>query len=112
MTARNGLIYGIAGRTLFAFDPETREVKMRRELPFSGAIYNAMEQGPDGNLWGVASSGIFRIDPDTSDAAMVATAPKRITAGFAQRGGEIYFVSNAEVWRWTVPGVSGAKRRK
>src|SRR5437867_2566033 len=78
VTARNGLIYGIAGRALFALNPETREMKMRRELPFSGAIYNAMEQGPDGNLWGVASSGIFRIDPDTSDAVIVAIAPKRI----------------------------------
>jgi hypothetical protein len=101
ITAPNGLVYGIAGRTMFVFDPASREVKHRGELPFSGGVYNAITVGPDSKLWGLASTGIFRIDPETNEVAMIARPPKTITAGFAMSGRTIYFVCGPEVWRWT-----------
>ena len=105
IAAPNGLLYGIAGRTLFVFDPAAREIKVRKQLPFSRTIYNAIAVGPDRKLWGLAAAGIFRIDPETNDAVLIASAPKPVTAGFALRDGKIYFASNAEVWRWTLPGL-------
>ncbi|MCX6622103.1 MAG: hypothetical protein NTY38_13750 [Acidobacteria bacterium] len=103
ITARNGLVYGIGGKTLFVFDPAARQIVDRKELPFSRIIYNATANGEDGKLWGLCAEGIFRIDPETREAAIVARPPHRITAGFAMRGRTIYVVSDAEIWSWTRP---------
>ena len=72
-------------------------------MPFRRPIYNAITVGPDGQLWGLAAKGIFRIDLATSEGALVAEAPKPVTAGFALRDGSIYLACNAELWRWTLP---------
>ena len=112
-TAPNGLVYGIAGRVMFVFDPQAREIRERRALPFSGAIYNSVDLGPDGRLWGLASTGIFTIDPATNDIALVARSPEPITAGFAIDDQAIYYVSGTSVWRYVMaPPVDGATTRK
>ncbi len=103
IAAPNGLVYGIAGRTMFVFDPASRAIKLRKPVPFPGAIYNAVALGPDGRIWGLASNGVFAIDTGNSEIAMVAESPKKMTAGFALDGRTIYMVSNAELWRWRIP---------
>jgi hypothetical protein len=121
IVAPNGLIYGVAGRTLpavdvekkattppkgaqsvvFAFDPVKKEVSTQKVAPFTGVIYNSVKVGADGKIWGLASTGIFTIDPTTNDISIVASSPTHITGGFAMLGNTIYFTSEAEIWSWT-----------
>jgi len=103
----NGLIYGIAEggqrperAVLFAFDPVKKQVVLRADAPFPGVVYNAAAIANDGTIWGLATTGIFRIDTGTNQVSLVASSPKRITAGFVKRGKDIYFASGAEIWRW------------
>ena len=100
ITAPNGLVYGIAGSTLFAFDPQSKQVVNRQKLPFSGMPYNSVALGPDGRIWGLAGEGIFAIDTKTNTASLVARSPEHITAGFDLRDGAIYFVSGSTVYRY------------
>lgn len=100
IAAPNGLIYGFAGRVLFAFDPESREVRFTRPSTFT-PVYNSIEVGPDGNLWGLATAGIFNIDLKTDEVRLAVRTPRPVTAGFAMEGNSVYYVSGAEVWRWT-----------
>jgi len=111
ITAPNGLIYGIAGHlngsagnTLFVFDPVSRKVTSLGELPFSSPIYNSVTLGKDGKIWGLAETCIFAIDPKSNKVSLVAHSPERITGGFAMRNGEIYFVSGATIYRYTMYG--------
>lgn len=100
ITAPNGLVYGIAGDSLFTFDPKTRQVGNVHKLPFSDLPYNSVGLGPDGRIWGLASEGIFAIDTKTNSASLVARSPERITAGFDLRDGAIYFASGSAAYRY------------
>jgi hypothetical protein len=100
ITASDGLIYGIAGGTLFVFDPETRAVKDSRPMPFSGSVYNSVAPGPDRRLWGLYSEGIFAINTKTHDVVLVAKSPEKITGGFAVRDGAVYLICGAAVYRY------------
>jgi hypothetical protein len=100
ITASNGLVYGIAGRVMFVFDPQARAIRERRALPFTSAVYNSLDIGPDGRIWGLASTGIFTIDPATNNIRMEALAPESITAGFAIDDQAVYYVSDTAVWRY------------
>jgi hypothetical protein len=100
VAAPNGLVYGLANRTMFVFDPAARQVKHRVEIPFQEGIYNAAAVGHDGRIWGLASEGIFVIDTAKDDVAIFARSPKPITAGFAMSDRAIYFACGPEVWRW------------
>ncbi len=101
ITASNGLVYGIGGRTMFVFDPETRRIVDRKPVPFRKPIYNAIANGGDGQLWGVCGEGVFRIRPENNEIELVAHAPSPITAGFAMQGATIYYVSGSGIWSWT-----------
>jgi hypothetical protein len=96
------MVYGIAGNTLFVFDPEARAIKDRKPLPFSGNIYNSVALGPDGRIWGLAQEGIFSIDTQTNQVILVAKAPEKITGGFELRDGFIYFVSGPSIYRYRI----------
>lgn len=109
IAAPNGLVYGIAGESLFAFDPQSRQIVSRHKLPFTGLPnnaprpampYNSVALGPDGRIWGLAGEGIFAIDTKTNTASLVARSPQRITAGFELRDGAIYFASGPAVYRY------------
>jgi hypothetical protein len=100
ITAPNDRVYGIAGPYLFVFDPKTRQVTRPKRLPFRHPVSNSVALGPDGRIWGLASDGIFVIDPKTDEASLVAKSPAPITAGFGMKDGAIYFVCDADVYRW------------
>jgi hypothetical protein len=66
----NGLLWGIAGGSLFAFDPQSRRTV--RSVPLYdfayGNIYlkpNVLRFHRDGYLYGTAAGAIFRFDPRT-----------------------------------------------
>lgn len=65
VASRDGLVYGMAGETLFVFDAARRQVVERKKMPFRAAIYNAVAAGPDGRIWGLTREGVFVIDPET-----------------------------------------------
>ena len=131
IAAPNGLIYGIAGRTIaavevgkkattvpkgtqsvvFAFDPAKREVSMRKIAPFSGVVYNSVAMGADGKIWGLAPAAIFAIDPKDNDIFLVASSPTHITGGFEMLGNRIYFTSGAEVWSWKMAAKAREKAK-
>ncbi|NWJ41651.1 MAG: PQQ-like beta-propeller repeat protein [Geothrix sp.] len=105
--APNGLLYGIGGRTWFAFDPDRRALLFRKELPFpGGTVYSSVQLGADGRIWGLAghpAAGIFAIDPATQTMQVVARPPKPITAGMVIKGGFLYFASGSELYRYEMP---------
>ncbi|MDR3677631.1 MAG: hypothetical protein P4N24_19275 [Acidobacteriota bacterium] len=100
LIAVNGRVFGMAGRTLFVFDPLTRQVIHRSQVDFS-AIYNSVAVGPDGKIWGLSPKGIFQIDPATYQVTLVASAPGRVTAGFAMDSTGIYYASHCSLYRYT-----------
>jgi hypothetical protein len=102
ITAPNNLVYGIADRTLFAFDPEERKIVSKQELSFSTPIYNSAALGPDGRIYGLAPEGIFAIDTISSHAGLIAQSPVKVTGGFAIRDREIYFISGSTIYRYTM----------
>jgi hypothetical protein len=100
ITAPNGLVYGIAGDTLFVFNPQTRQVISRQRLQFTEPIYNCVAIGNDGRIWGLAADGIFAIDTKRNDAKLVVHIPQKITGGFGLHNGAIYFISGSAVYRY------------
>ena len=112
VTASDGLIYGIAvshggvaavsqgSSTLFAFDPNSRQIVSREPLPFHDVIYNGMGLLPNKTIIGLAQEGIFTVDETTHNARLIAHSPVKITGGFDLRDGEVYFISNSEIYRY------------
>lgn len=103
ITAPNGLVYGIAGNTLFEFNPQTEQITNSQVLPFSNFIFNSASVDDTGRVWGLAESGIFMIDTSTFCADLIASAPLQITGGFAMSAGKIYFISGPSIYSYTVP---------
>lgn len=103
---RNGLVYGIAGNTMFVFDVSSKSISVRKGLPFpGGTLWASLAEGRDGRIWGLAGhpqAGIFAISPASNEVELVARAPKPITAGFAIRGRDMYFASGATIYRFTI----------
>ena len=102
ITAPNNLVYGVAGNTLFEFDPATKTITRKTALPFSGVIYNCVSLDGTGKIWGLAHSGIFTIDPKTFKALLIAKAPVPITGGFAMKDGKVYFTSGSSIYQYTM----------
>jgi hypothetical protein len=100
ITAPNGQVYGIAGDTLFVFDPSDRKVISKQKLPFSKPIYNSVALGSDGRIWGLAEEGIFAIDTKHNTVDLVARSPVKISGGFALRDGAVYFISGTTIYRY------------
>jgi hypothetical protein len=103
----NGLLYGIAGHTWFAIDPNARSLVFKKDLPFpGGTIYSSLQLGADGRIWGLAghpAAGIFTIDPATQIMQIEARAPKPITAGTALKDGYLYFACGSDFYRYALP---------
>jgi streptogramin lyase len=102
VTAPNGLVYGIAGRTLFEFNPKTRQITNRQALPLSRLPYNSAFVDSTGRMWALAQNGIFMIDTKTFKASLVANAPAPITGGFAVKNGKIYFICGSSIYSYTM----------
>jgi outer membrane protein assembly factor BamB len=102
IAAPNNLIYGVAGDTLFEFNPNTRKITGRRSLPFSEAIYNSVIVDKAGTIWGLAKEGIFTVDTRTLKVQLVDRSPVPITGGFAMHDGKIYFIAGSSVYAYTM----------
>jgi streptogramin lyase len=108
IAAPNGLVYGIAGDTLFAFNPATSKIVETLKLPFASPmagpnpLYNSVSVDAAGRIWGLTQDGIFRIDTKSFKAQLIARSPHKITGGYAVRNGKIYFISASAVYSYTM----------
>jgi hypothetical protein len=103
VVAPDGLVYGLADRTPFAFDPATREVVWASARQLDGEpLFNSAAVGPDGRVWGLSDAGIFKIEPNGSGARMVSAGPERITAGFVLDDRDIFYASGSTVYRYHI----------
>ena len=104
ITTRKGMVYGIAisgeEHTLFAFDPQTGHIVSRKSTPFRNVVYNGIGVTSSGRIVGLAEEGIFTIDEAKGEARWLAKTPMKITGGFGIRDNAVYFVSNAQVYRY------------
>ena len=73
--ARNGLLYGIAGGSYYAFDPRQRKVVFTGSLPVKSPRFPELSDepaGPRGLIYGVGDAAVFAIDPADHSARIIA----------------------------------------
>jgi hypothetical protein len=97
----NGLIFGFAGNTPFAFNPGQPVVIPMGSGPVNSPIYASLSVAPDGRIWGLQPDALFVIDPGQRQVSVLAHAPCEITAGAGMIGRSYYFACGAAVWRYT-----------
>jgi streptogramin lyase len=101
----NGLIYGLAGRKYYAFDPASRKVVQVGDVPFEGRFgYPALwdfPAGPDKLVYGIGGSSVFVIDPKNHAMRVLAKHPSlAATYGIlAREDGSVYYGSGSNLWR-------------
>jgi len=99
----DGLVYGLAGDTLFVLDGELERVLSASPHGLGAVVYNALGAGPGGRLYGVSSRGVFTVDTETQQTRMLAEYPDGISGGFAIRGSRVYFISGPRIVSYELP---------
>ncbi len=95
----DGLIYGIAGSTLFVFDPQEKGVLHTAPLSeYGGRTVNGMACGPDGNIYLVYTKAILRVKSGSFEVEKIAEPPANATAGIAVVTGRVYFAIGSHLW--------------
>ncbi|MDH7570156.1 MAG: hypothetical protein QHJ73_11290, partial [Armatimonadota bacterium] len=102
--AQNGVIYGLAGKSYYAFDPKTRQVLYTGTLPVTQARFPGLSDypvGPKGLIYGVGDDAVFAIDPADHSARVVARdASLKNAHGFlVTSDGTLYYGSGARLMR-------------
>lgn len=107
--APNGLVFGIADRTtLFAFDPETREIVHQEDLgeAFGTCVAQqgtrAFVQDGEGTIYILFNKGIAKLDPETPEVTMLSESPIGISGGGDYLDGRIYFFHGSHMYSWEV----------
>ena len=102
--AKNGLVYGLAGRSYYALDPQSREVVSKGELPVKRVRYPGLHDspvGPEGLILGIGDDAIFAINPkDHRTSVLGRDASLKYTHGFyVTQDGTVYYGSRATLMR-------------
>jgi hypothetical protein len=101
----DGRVWGVAGGTLFVFDPHARKVVSRRKLfdvDYSGRhVWRgaSMVVHPDGFLYGTLEGRLFRLDPKTMHVTVLRDRGAGLLA--MDRQGRLYFRDGIHLWRYT-----------
>lgn len=77
----DGNIWGIAGGTLFVFDPAKRQVVYsKEELPGVSSHYRegSLISGKDGNVYGAIGGRLFRVSPKSKEFTILARGAHRV----------------------------------
>ncbi len=99
----DGNIWGMAGGTLFVFDPRSRKVLRTRLIYPTPALKSHVWRDaflavhPSGMIYGTGGNQLFRIDPKTLDFEIL-VKPASLLALDDQ--GRIYFHRSAELWQY------------
>jgi len=108
VSARNGLIYGIAQKHFYVFDPVKRETVHVAALPTGEVRFPGMHPepiGPDGLIYGIARGAIIAIDPRDNSVAVVAKHAS-LSHGrglFVTDDKFLYYGSGARLMRYKLP---------
>lgn len=102
--ARNGLVYGVAGGSYYAFDPVARKTVFTGVLPVKRLRFPGLSDapaGPHGLIYGVGDDAVFAIDPADHSAKVVTRDPSLKRAhGFFVTGDEtLYYGSSSRLMR-------------
>ncbi|MCR4411930.1 MAG: DUF4394 domain-containing protein [Thermoguttaceae bacterium] len=100
MLATGGHVFVAVGSTLYEFDPSTRSVVRKADLP-GAQVEIAIGLHTDGQLYGLCSAGIYTVNPTTGAVKLLAKSPVPVTCGFAMNDTGIYFGSGVHLWRYT-----------
>lgn len=105
---QNGGVLGIAGATIFEFDPRSGVVLQSQPFPFAAPVYNSAGVDKVNRLWGLSSDGVFVVDPASLHAVLIAPAPAPITGGFVFAGDLIYLIAGPSVYSYRLLGTLSA----
>lgn len=89
-----GTTVGNEFKTVFVFDPETREFTDLIEIPDGHPRDHGLQHGPDGLIYGMTSSSVYTIDPKSLKTATVVNAPGEFQVVGPIIDGTIYFGKN------------------
>lgn len=108
VAAPNGLIYGIAQRYYYAFDPEKRETVHVEALPTGGIRFPGFHSEPvgsEGKIYGISGGAIIAIDPADHSASVVAEdeSLRRGRALYITDDKILYYGSGASLMRYQLP---------
>ena len=113
VTARNGLVYGLAGDKYYVFDPKARAVTFVGDLPVKALRFPHLHRepvGPNGLIVGLGDDAVYCIDPSDNSTRILARHPsigapgKRGAHGFfVTEDGVLYFCSEATLMRVKLP---------
>lgn len=101
---KDGMIYGIADKNYFVFDPVKREVVKTAGLPVEVLRHYAFYDtaaGPGGMIYGLGDDALFAIDPVTREANVLARheSIKSAQGILVTADGSVYYGSGAGLWR-------------
>ena len=96
-------IWGMAGGTLFVFDPKSKkEVNQKVIYPTPALTSHVWRDAflvvhPSGIIYGTGSNQLFRIDPKTMDVEFLVKPASLLTI---DDQGRLYFHRSAELWQY------------
>ncbi len=104
VSARNGIVYGLAGGQYFAFDPLKRETIFVADLPVKGAYFpglNDQPVGPDGLIYGMGENAVFAIKPADHSASVIVRheSIKGVHGFYVTEDGVLYYGAETTLWR-------------
>lgn len=108
VAARNGLIYGLAQKYYYAFDPIKRETVHVGTLPTGGVRFPGLHPapvGPDGLIYGIARGAIIAIDSRDNSASVIAEH-ESLRSGhglYVTDDKVLYYGSGANLMRYKLP---------
>jgi hypothetical protein len=98
LTHDDGRLFGTAVgsefKTIFVFDPETREFTDLIEIPDGHPRDHGLQHGPDGLIYGMTSNVVYTLDPQSLKTDIVVNAPGEFQVVGPIIGDTIYFGKN------------------
>lgn len=102
----DGTVWGLAGDTLFIFDPQQEKViysKVEFTRPNVGWRDGSLLNGPDGNVYGTMDRRLFKVDATTRKLEFMATGLDKITC---DDKGNLYGSGSPITELWQVPAAA------
>lgn len=100
--AVDGKVFTTVGDKLLVFDPRSLQATQTNALP-GAQVDISLGWHRSGQLIGLTSKAVYALDPRSGRMTATATAPVRVSCGFALADDAVYFGSGAELWRYRLP---------
>lgn len=102
--ARNGLLYGVAGKNYYAFNPKLRKVVFTGVLPVKSLHFPELSDAPAGSrglIYGIGDDAVFAIDPADHSVKIIARdkSLKQAHGFFVTPGETLFYGSGSRLMR-------------